>query len=634
MSIRLENISKYYGHQVVVNNVNLEIQNGEFFVLLGASGSGKTTVLNIIAGLTAPDKGRVWLHDRDVTTLSTQKRNVGFVFQNYALFQYMTVAENIEFGLQIRKVPKEQRQRRRDELLELVGLVGLGNRLPSQLSGGQQQRVALARALAVEPDVLLLDEPLGALDAKIRIELRRSLKKIQRKLGVAAILVTHDQEEAFDLGDRIGVMNFGRLIEVGTPQSLYQYPKTEYVASFLGEANLLLGQVRGREVLLGQHGFPLPEDTFDLHAKGRAQILSRPEDVALAKTAASLNGLQLGKGKVIEKGFNGANERLRVELPPIEGVRSISPIAPYGIPGFILDVNRSPEQSSSLPIEPGQEVWVGIRRLHVLSHPGLNFLILTDGTLRSQSALVQGGYMARMAHAQVTILGIGEDTARIEAHLPDARKEIGSGMAALEVLSSSKPFGDAVDETVERKPYDLVVLGWRPTAGFDQPERLLHNGEHHLFLATEPLGHLQRALICLASGEPGKDNVIFSGRLLRHFGAGATLMTVLPAKQSQGYARTRVERFLADGQKSLARFGVPSQVRIAEGDLLGAIQAEMQQGSYDLVVLGTPLPSDQPEQVTLEGVAGDILSTVENCSFLIIRSQHYQRLQSSFRRKK
>jgi sulfate transport system ATP-binding protein len=341
----------------------------------------------------------------------------------------------------------------------------------------------------------------------------------------------------------------------------------------------------------------------------------------------------LGKGKVIEKGFNGANERLRVELPPIEGVRSISPIAPYGIPGFILDVNRSPEQSTSLPIDPGQEIWVGIRRLHVLSHPGLNFLILTDGTLRSQSALVQGGYMARMAHAQVTILGIGEDTSRIEAHLPDARKEIGSGMAALEVLSSEKPFGEAVNETIERKPYDLVVLGWRPTAGFSQPEGLLRTGEHHLFLATEPLGHLQRALICLASGEPGKDNVIFSGRLLRHFGASATLMTALPAKQTRDYAHTRVERFLADGQKSLARFGVPSQTRIAEGDLLGAIQAEMKQADYDLVVLGTPLPGGASEQATLEGVVGDILSTVENCSFLIIRSRHYQRIQSNFRRK-
>jgi len=211
MSICLENISKHFGYQVVVNNFNLEIKDGEFFVLLGASGSGKTTVLNIIAGLIQPEKGRVLLHDRDVTHLPTQQRRVGYVFQNYALFQYMNVAQNIEFGLQVRKVPKEQCQRKRDELLDLVGLVGFGERKPSQLSGGQQQRVALARALAHEPDVLLLDEPLGALDAKIRVELRRSLKQIQRKLGIAAILVTHDQDEAFDLGDRIGVMNLRQI---------------------------------------------------------------------------------------------------------------------------------------------------------------------------------------------------------------------------------------------------------------------------------------------------------------------------------------------------------------------------------------------------------------------------------------
>jgi len=260
VSIVLENVSKRYDQQIVVNNVSLEIKNGEFFVLLGSSGSGKTTILNIIAGLASAEQGRVLLHDRDVTDLPTQKRNVGYVFQNYALFEYMTVAENIEFGLQIRKVPKKERQLKRDELLELVGLVGLGDRMPRQLSGGQQQRVALARALVLEPDVLLLDEPLGALDARIRVELRRSLKAIQRQLGVAAILVTHDQEEAFDLADRIGVMSYGRLIEVGTPQDLYQRPQTEFVASFLGTANILLGHTEADRIQIGPHVFKLAKE--------------------------------------------------------------------------------------------------------------------------------------------------------------------------------------------------------------------------------------------------------------------------------------------------------------------------------------------------------------------------------------
>src|SRR5215207_3330575 len=192
MSIILEQLTKRYENHPVVNNVSLEVADGEFFVLLGSSGSGKTTILTMIAGLVSADKGRILLHGRDVTNLPAQARRVGFVFQNYALFQHMTVADNVEFGLRVRKAPAPERRRRRDELLELVGLAGLGNRMPRQLSGGQQQRVALARALAHRPDVLLLDEPLGALDAKIRVELRRTLKVIQRRLGIATILVTHD----------------------------------------------------------------------------------------------------------------------------------------------------------------------------------------------------------------------------------------------------------------------------------------------------------------------------------------------------------------------------------------------------------------------------------------------------------
>jgi sulfate transport system ATP-binding protein len=236
--------------------------------------------LSLIAGLTGADQGRVLLHGRDVTYLPTQQRRVGFVFQNYALFQYMTVAANVEFGLSIRKVPAAERRQRRDELLDLVGLAGLGGRMPRQLSGGQQQRVALARALAYQPEVLLLDEPLGALDAKIRVDLRRTLKSIQRKLGIATILVTHDQEEAFDLADRIGVMSFGRLLEVGTPAELYQKPQTEFVASFLGSGNLLLGKVTQRGVQVGPLHFPFAQENSQIE-EGRVQVLFRPEDVAL-----------------------------------------------------------------------------------------------------------------------------------------------------------------------------------------------------------------------------------------------------------------------------------------------------------------------------------------------------------------
>lgn len=631
MSIRLENISKYYGPQAVVNNLSLEIDDGEFFVLLGASGSGKTTALNIIAGLIQPDKGRVLLHGRDVTDLPTQKRRVGFVFQNYALFQYMTVAQNIEFGLQVMKVPRDHRHKKRDELLELVGLVGLADRKPSQLSGGQQQRVALARALALEPDVLLLDEPLGALDTKIRVELRRRLKMIQKNLGVAAILVTHDQEEAFDLADRIGVMNYGRLIELGTPFDLYNHPKTEYVASFLGSANLLLGQINGREVFIGKQSFPLYDNPGIPHLNNRAQILFRPEDVALASNVEDLGCLPLGRGRVIEKGFSGRHESLRVELPAIEGVRSIAPAAPFGHPGFIMDVNRSPEQSTNLPINLQDEIWVGIRRLHVLSHPGLNFLIPSDGSLRSQSALSLGGYIARMSHARVVLLGIGKDREKVDLHLQDARKLLGSGMASTQVESSDGDFGEAIAESSERHNFDLLILGWRPTAGSKEITTALASGEHHLLLATRPVTRLARALICLASGEPGHDTVLFTGRLLRHLGAEATLMTVMPHQAAKAHPQSRIERFLVNGQNSLARFGVPAQTKIKQGGLVSAIQEETQQFEYDLVVLGAPLP-DEEGIPDLAGHVGSVITTVENCSFLIVKSHQYQRLQNKFRR--
>jgi nucleotide-binding universal stress UspA family protein len=451
---------------------------------------------------------------------------------------------------------------------------------------------------------------------------------------VAAILVTHDQEEAFDLGDRIGVMNFGRLIEVGTPHQLYQYPKTEYVASFLGSANLLLGRIRDNNAYIGSHAFPLPDETIHLSSDQRAQLLFRPEDVALSASQEDLGCFPIGKGKIIERGFKGPVEHLRVEIPPIQGVRSISPSIPYGHPGFILDVNRSPEQSTNAPLTMGHEAWVGIRRLHVLSHPGLNFLLVTDGSLRSQSALAQGSYMARMSHAQLVLLGIGNDPTRLEEQVADARKQVGNGMASLEVEISCAPFDEAVAEAVEKYPIDLLILGWRPTARFEQLEQALQTGEHHLFLATNPTAQLRKALICLKSGEPGKDDVVFAGRLLRHMGAEATLMTVIPNVPGEAYPPSRIERFLANGQKSLALFGVDSRTRIRKGDLLTAIHEELNMEDYDLVVLGAPLP-DLNQKPGLNGVTGSIISTIstiEDCSFLIIRSRQYQRLQNRFRR--
>src|SRR3954469_2356631 len=242
MSIALDQVTKRYQDQPVVNDVSIEVGEGEFFVLLGPSGSGKSTLLRAIAGLTGIDHGRISLHGRDVTHMRARDRGVGLVFQNYALFRHMTVADNIEFALRVRRMKRADRVARRKELLRLVALEGMDERLPAQLSGGQQQRVAVARALAHKPEVLLLDEPFGALDAKIREELRRTIRQVQRELGITTVLVTHDQEEAFALADRIGVMNLGRLLESGRPDELYDRPATRFVATFLGAANLLLAR--------------------------------------------------------------------------------------------------------------------------------------------------------------------------------------------------------------------------------------------------------------------------------------------------------------------------------------------------------------------------------------------------------
>src|SRR6476469_5409001 len=309
MSIALDQVTKRYQDQPVVNDVSIEVGEGEFFVLLGPSGSGKSTLLRAVAGLTGIDHGRISLHGKDVTHVRARDRGVGLVFQNYALFRHMTVADNIEFALRVRRMKAADRRDRRKELLRLVALEGMDERLPGQLSGGQQQRVAVARALAHKPQVLLLDEPFGALDAKIREELRRTIRAVQRELGITTVLVTHDQEEAFALADRIGVMNQGRLLECGPPDDLYTRPQTRFVATFLGAANLLLGY-RSRQGLRftepngADGGSDAPPQEF--------VAVLRPEEVELAATAPDVKSTPVGQATVEEVIFGGSVERLRV----------------------------------------------------------------------------------------------------------------------------------------------------------------------------------------------------------------------------------------------------------------------------------------------------------------------------------
>jgi len=252
MSISIKNVTRRFGNFVALDNVSLEIQTGELVALLGPSGSGKTTLLRIIAGLDAPDSGSVHFDHEETSNLSVRERNVGFVFQHYALFRHMTVFENIAFGLRVRprrSRPSEKEIRKRvEDLLKLVQLEWAGGRFPSQLSGGQRQRIALARALAVEPRVLLLDEPFGALDAHVREELRRWLRRLHDEMHITGVFVTHDQEEALEVANRVVVLNGGHIEQVGTPEELYHHPASPFVYNFLGNVNLFHGRVRNGKV--------------------------------------------------------------------------------------------------------------------------------------------------------------------------------------------------------------------------------------------------------------------------------------------------------------------------------------------------------------------------------------------------
>lgn len=239
MSINIQQVSKRFGEFQALDNINLEIKDGSLVALLGPSGSGKSTLLRAIAGLETPDTGSIWINGQDTTYLDVKERNIGFVFQHYALFKHLTVRQNIAFGLEIRKTPAKLIKERTEELLDLIQLQGLGNRYPNQLSGGQRQRVALARALAVRPQVLLLDEPFGALDAKVRKELRAWLRRLHDEVHVTSVFVTHDQEEAMEVADQIVVMNQGKIEQVGTSTEIYDHPASPFVMSFVGEVNVL-----------------------------------------------------------------------------------------------------------------------------------------------------------------------------------------------------------------------------------------------------------------------------------------------------------------------------------------------------------------------------------------------------------
>ena len=290
VSLELKEIKKSFTEgEAVLDNISLEISKGEFITLLGSSGCGKTTTLRIIAGLEQPDAGSVWLDGREVTGLEPNQRDVNTVFQNYALFPHMNVAENIGYGLKLKKVPKSEIRKKVSQMLELVQLEGYERRKPSELSGGQKQRVAIARALVNNPKVLLLDEPLGALDLQLRRAMQIELKHLQKKLGITFIYITHDQEEAINMSDRIAVMRDGRIEQIGTPDEIYNHPKTSYVATFVGNANILHGvaeSIQGQNAIvkIGNDKVIVKLETSqqDTEDTGGKQHLAAGEKVTLA----------------------------------------------------------------------------------------------------------------------------------------------------------------------------------------------------------------------------------------------------------------------------------------------------------------------------------------------------------------
>ena len=358
---RVIGISKRFGKTSVLENISFDVAEGEVLVLLGASGSGKTTILRIIAGLEMPYTGKVILHGKEVTDLPARERGVGVIFQSYALFPKMTVEKNIGYGLRIRKRKRKEIRETVNELLSLVQLTEHRKKYPSQLSGGQQQRVAIARTLAYNPEVLLFDEPFGALDTQTRVHLRREIRALLKKVNVPAIFITHDQEEALELGDRVAVLNVGRIEQIGTPFEIYNHPATEYVATFLGAANVLDAVVREDFVEVGAAQVPASLDREKFKPGDCVKIVFRPEDVSLSRTDFLRSGhSRLAAGIIEEITFVGAYESVRLRLDLVGGDECKTEESPY-----YLTTETPERQSTKVIIATRPKPEASTTRLHV-----------------------------------------------------------------------------------------------------------------------------------------------------------------------------------------------------------------------------------------------------------------------------
>ncbi|MBV8974344.1 MAG: ABC transporter ATP-binding protein [Sinobacteraceae bacterium] len=553
MSITLDQVTKHYGGAPVVNDVSLDIGDGEFFVLLGPSGSGKSTLLRAIAGLSGVDHGRISLHGRDVTHVAARKRGVGLVFQNYALFRHMTVADNIEFALRVRHMRARARRARREELLRLVALEGMDDRLPAQLSGGQQQRVAVARALAHKPEVLLLDEPFGALDAKIREELRRTIRQVQRELGITTVLVTHDQEEAFAMADRIGIMNQGRLLEVGAPHELYARPATRFVATFLGAANLFLArrtpdgiQVGGKTMGSAERAPGAPEH--------EVVAVVRPEEVELSAARESLGSRYLGNGVIDEITFTGALERLRVQLD--EAVHAPL-LAASDADARALQVTRTRQAPRGFEVQQGQTVAVGLRRVHVLPTPISSFTACAPSALRAD-VLSRQPLLAELVARMKTRVAV-----RIEPALghTDAPCEAQGEFFGTTVIAAE---GDNVERA----------------------EWLLRRGVKDLLVLPEAAAPPQRVLIHWMDEAARSATLAVSAGVLRHVPAEAVYLGIFPGRSDSERHSYGMRELLDARSEAQAAHGLEMRTELHFGDVAQELTRRLAEAPAQMLIVG------------------------------------------------
>jgi sulfate transport system ATP-binding protein len=556
MSITLDQVTKRYQGVPVVNDVSLDIGDGEFFVLLGPSGSGKSTLLRAIAGLSGVDHGRISLHGRDVTHVAARGRGVGLVFQNYALFRHMTVAENIEFALRVRRVRAAERRKRRQELLRLVSLEGMDQRLPAQLSGGQQQRVAVARALAHKPEVLLLDEPFGALDAKIREELRRTIRQVQRELGITTVLVTHDQEEAFAMADRIGVMNLGRLLEMGRPNELYTRPATRFVATFLGAANLILARQTKEGILFGERPVSARAVTPVYGAREHEVVaVVRPEEIEVAPTREALTSGYLAQGAVDEIVFTGALERMRIRLNG--GPDSLVLAYSNGDGRPYLEVTRTQHEQRAFQVTHGQSVAIGVRRVHVLPTPLSSFTVCAPNETLT-NALTHQPLLVELATRMKTRI-----SARVEPQLGIPTAECGEGALF---------------------PGTTVIASQPDVA--HQAEWLLKRGADEVLVLPMNASPPNRVLIHWADEQVRSATLAVSASVLRHVSAEAVYVGIMPNMTPTAQRPHGMRALLDARSEAQAVHGLEMRTELRFGEVAHELTRQLGETPGQMLILG------------------------------------------------